>query len=163
MRGFCPQPVLQSFIMKTILAPIDFSRVSDAVVKAAVNLARAVNGRLVLLHIVVPPVITSEYGAVLANIQEIIATSEASSRLQLQSYKKRLQKTGLTVSIALQTGVPVSLILDQARKSRATYIVMGSHGHSALYDLLAGSTATGVVKHSPCPVVMVPPVKNKTK
>ncbi|MCF7761912.1 MAG: universal stress protein [Cephaloticoccus sp.] len=148
--------------MKTILAPIDFSAVSDAVVKAAVNLARAINGRLVLLHIVQPPVITSEYGAVLANIQEIVATSEATARRQLLSQKKRLQRNGLKVGIALLTGGPVPLILEQAGKSRATYIVMGSHGHSALYDLLAGSTATGVVKQSPCPVVIVPPAKKKS-
>ena len=40
---------------------------------------------------------------------------------------------------------------------------MGSHGHTALYDLLAGSTATGVIKRAPCPVVIMPPVKKKKK
>jgi nucleotide-binding universal stress UspA family protein len=147
--------------MKTILAPIDFSPVSDHVLKAAVNLARAINGRLLLLHVVVPPVITSEYGAVLANIQEIITVSEATSRKQLLQHKKRLQQSGLNVGIVLKTGAPGPLILDQARKSRAAYIVMGSHGHSALYDLLAGSTATGVVKQALCPVVIVPPMPKK--
>ena len=48
-------------------------------------------------------------------------------------------------------------IIEQAQKSRAAYIVMGSHGHSALYDLLAGSTTTGVLKRSTCPVLIVPP------
>ena len=92
--------------MKTILAPIDFSPVSDHVLKAAVNLARAINGRLLLLHVVVPPVITSEYGAVLANIQEIINVSEATSRKQLLQHKKRLQQSGLNVGIVLKTGAP---------------------------------------------------------
>jgi universal stress protein A len=35
--------------------------------------------------------------------------------------------------------------------------VLGSHGHTAFYDLLVGSTAAGVLKHAPCPVVVVPP------
>ena len=96
-----------------------------------------------------------------SNIQEIINVSEATSRKQLLQHKKRLQQSGLNVGIVLKTGVPVPIILDRARKSRAAYIVMGSHGHSALYDLLAGSTATGVVKQSPCPVVIVPPMPKK--
>jgi nucleotide-binding universal stress UspA family protein len=148
--------------MKTILAPIDFSKISDPVVKAAANLAKSINGRLILFHVVQPPVITSEYGAVLANIQEIIAISESSSQKQLARRQKRLQAAGLKVAVAQVTGIPVTSIVDQARKSRASYIVMGSHGHSALYDLLAGSTATGVIKRAPCPVLVVPPSTKKS-
>ena len=40
--------------MKTILAPIDFSGVSDAVVNEAATLARALNGRVVLLTVIQP-------------------------------------------------------------------------------------------------------------
>lgn len=147
--------------MKTILAPIDFSGVSDAVVKYAVNLTQAVGGRLVLLHVVQPPIITSEYGAVMANIQEIVAVSEKTARKQLDRHRTRLLKTGLKVSVAQITGAPVLNILEQATKRRAAYIVMGSHGHSALYDLLAGSTTTGVLRRSPCPVLVVPPPPKK--
>lgn len=148
-------------VMKTILAPIDFSKVSDQVVKAAVNLASAVNGRLVLLHIVQPPVITSEYGAVLANVQEIVAISEKTSQKELVRRQKRLNDKGLKVAIAQATGAPVTGILEQAKKSKASYIVIGSHGHSALYDLLAGSTATGIIRRAPCPVLVVPPKSTK--
>lgn len=145
--------------MKTILTPIDFSGVSDAVIKAAVTLTQAVGGRLVLLHVVQPPVITSEYGAVMANVQEIVAVSERSSRIHLERHKRRLLKAGLNVSVSQATGTPVTIIVEQATKRRAAYVVMGSHGHSALYDLLAGSTTSGVLKRSPCPVLVVPPTK----
>ena len=149
--------------MKTVLTPLDFSNVSDAVLKGAVNLARTIEGRLVLFHVIQPPVITSEYGAVLSNVREIIAVNEQTSLTQLERHQKKLQATGLKVSIAQATGGPVALILEQAKKSRASYIVMGSHGHTALYDLLAGSTATGVIKRAPCPVVIMPPEKKKKK
>ena len=55
------------------------------------------------------------------------------------------------------TGSAVSAIVAKASEIDATYIVMGSHGHTALYDLLVGSTTHGVLKSSPCPVVIVPP------
>ena len=148
--------------MKTILAPIDFSKISDPVVKAAANLALSIDGRLILFHVVQPPIITSEYGAVLANVQEIIAISVSASTKQLLRRQKRLQASGLKVSVAQVTGIPVTSIIEQARKSRAAYIVIGSHGHSALYDLLAGSTATGVIKRAPCPVLVVPPAGKKS-
>jgi nucleotide-binding universal stress UspA family protein len=149
--------------MKTILAPIDFSPASNRVIKAAVNLTRAMNGRLVLLHVVQLPVITSEYGAVMANFQEIIAVSEKSSRRLMARHQQRLAKSGLKARVALVTGAPALSILEHARKTRAAYLVMGSHGHSALFDLLAGSTTTGVLRRSPCPVLVVPPAGKKSR
>jgi len=147
--------------MKTVLTPLDFSNISGGVLKAAVNLVRAIEGRLVLFHVIQPPVITSEYGAVLSNVHELVAINEQTSLKQLKSHQKKLKATGLKVSIAQATGGPVVHILEQAKKSRASYIVMGSHGHTALYDLFAGSTATGVIKRAPCPVIVVPPAKKK--
>jgi nucleotide-binding universal stress UspA family protein len=58
-------------------------------------------------------------------------------------------------------GAPIGLIVEQAKKLEADYIVMGSHGHSAFYDLLVGSTTHGVLKRAKCPVVIVPPQKAK--
>lgn len=149
--------------MKTILVPLDFSVVSNAVLKEAVSFAQSINGHLVLMHVVQPPVITSEYGAVMSSVQAIIAVNEETAATQLAAKKKQLTAKGLKVSIAQAVGSPVTHILEQAKKSRASYIVIGSHGHTALYDLLAGSTATGVIKRAPCPVLVVPPSKQKSK
>ena len=44
----------------------------------------------------------------------------------------------------------------------ADYIVMGSHGHTPLYDLLVGTTTHGVLKNARCPVVIVPARPKKT-
>ena len=148
-------------VMKTIITPVDFSDVSARVVKAAVELTRAVNGRLVLLHVVQPPIITSEYGAVMSNIQEIVAISEKTAARQLQRLERRLKAGGTKVTTVLLTGGPVAHILEQATKLRAAYIVMGSHGRSALFELFAGSTTTGVMKKAPCAVVVVPPARKK--
>jgi len=40
-------------------------------------------------------------------------------------------------------------------------IVMGSHGHGALYELLVGSITQGVLKAAKCPVVVVPAAGKK--
>ncbi|MSU70996.1 MAG: universal stress protein [Opitutus sp.] len=53
-------------------------------------------------------------------------------------------------------GSPVPEIIEQAQQLAADYIVIGSHGHTALHDLLAGGTASGVLKRATCPVVIIP-------
>jgi len=34
--------------------------------------------------------------------------------------------------------------------------VLGSHGHTAFYDLLVGSTTHGILLRAKCPVLIVP-------
>jgi nucleotide-binding universal stress UspA family protein len=47
-------------------------------------------------------------------------------------------------------------ILNQADVVNADLIVMGAHGHGAMYNLLVGSATKGVLKHSARPVLLVP-------
>ncbi len=142
--------------MKTILTPIDFSRGSQQVVDRAAALARAFKGRVVLLHVTQPPVITSDYGLMLENIAQITAVAKKAAAEQLARASKDLENKTIEVEVILLVGTPVTLILEQAKKLAADYIVLGSHGHTAFYDLLIGSTASGVLKNAPCPVIIVP-------
>jgi nucleotide-binding universal stress UspA family protein len=145
--------------MKTVLAPIDSSAAASDVVSAAGELARALNARVILLTIVQPPVFTAEYTAVLENVAELTAIGERTAEKHLGKWNEILTAQGLSVETAQFVGAPVLHIIEQADKYDADYIVMGSHGHTAFYDLLVGSTTHGVLKRTRCPVVIVPPKK----
>jgi nucleotide-binding universal stress UspA family protein len=151
--------------MKTILAPIDFSTATEGVIEAACSLARAHEGRVILLHIVQPPVITSDYGLALENFQEVIAISEKHSTKHLGELSEtlRARHPEITVETQQTSGPPIPEILDAANKAGAAYIVMGSHGHNAFYDLLVGTTTHGVLRKATCPVVIVPPPQRAKK
>ena len=142
--------------MKTILVPVDFSRVTAAVVEQASDLARALPARVVLLTVIQPPIIISEYGPLLGNIVEITAAGEKHAAKQLARLEERLAGAFVKAESLQLNGSPIRLIVDQAKKLEADYIVMGSHGHTALYDLLVGSTTHGVLMRATCPVVIVP-------
>ena len=43
-----------------------------------------------------------------------------------------------------------------ARETGADLVIMGSHGHGALYHLFTGSVVTGVLRRIDCPVLVVP-------
>jgi nucleotide-binding universal stress UspA family protein len=141
--------------MKTILVPVDFSAVSAAVVAEAASLARALDGRIVLLSVVQLPVVYTEYAA-LMNVTEIAAAGEKNAARELDRLEGELKNQFIKTETVQVTGAPVAHILEQAQKTNADYIVMGSHGHTALYDLLVGSTTHGVLMRARCPVVIVP-------
>lgn len=49
-------------------------------------------------------------------------------------------------------------ITEFAKKEKADYIAMATHGRSGLRRLLLGSVAEQVIRHSHVPVVLYPPV-----
>jgi nucleotide-binding universal stress UspA family protein len=142
--------------MKTILVPVDFSPVTDAVVTTATELARELSGRVVLLNVIQPPVILAEYAPLMEGIAEITAAGEKNASRELAKLEQKLADKYVSAESVVVTGAPGPAILAQADESSADYIVLGSHGHTALYDLLVGSTAHLVLLKAKCPVVIVP-------
>ncbi|MFZ9745908.1 MAG: universal stress protein [Opitutaceae bacterium] len=142
--------------MKTILAPVDFSAASEAVLTQAIELARALGGRVMLITVIQPPVITNEYAALMENLAEVMAAGERNAARRLAELEQRVRAAQVPVETVQLNGPPVRMILDQAARVAADYVVMGSHGHTALYDLLVGSTTHGVLLRAPCPVVITP-------
>ena len=89
--------------------------------------------------------------------------TETAARKQVEHLEKLVTKTGVPVSSELVNGFAAGHILELARRLRASYIVLGSHGHTAVYDLLFGSTTHAVLRKAPCPVLVVPPSLKKKK
>jgi len=143
--------------MKTILAPVDFSEVTERVVEEAVRLAAAFGGYVFLLHVSRPPAAVFDYPIDVGMVADVTAAIEKSADEQLAILAGQLQSRGTAVQSLRVNGWPTTDILEQAKTLRADYIVLGSHGHTAFYDLVAGSTASAVIRKSLCPVLIVPP------
>lgn len=144
--------------MKTLLVPIDFSAQTRLVVSEAVALALPGRARIVLVHVLQSPDVIADYGTAGSYLIPVLETMGRDAARQLASWKKRIESKGLAVSTEQLSGAArPKLIADLARRIGADYIVMGSHGHTAFYDVIAGSTTSSVLKLAPCPVVIVPP------
>ncbi len=50
---------------------------------------------------------------------------------------------------------PGGMIADLARRSRASMIIMGSHGRTGLQRLMLGSIAERTLRYAKCPVLIV--------
>ena len=53
-------------------------------------------------------------------------------------------------------GRPENEIVARANATHADLIVMGTHGRSGLAHALLGSVAERVVRHTSCPVLIIP-------
>lgn len=147
--------------MKTLLVPLDTSSVAEKVLAAAGALARSLDARLVLLHVIEPVATYVPVGAGM----DVIATPPPpdvddgqvdGSKVRLEALAAPLRAAGLDVACEALIGLAVDEILELAESVGADFIVLGSHGHGALYHLFSGSVVTGILKRSECPVVVVP-------
>ncbi len=146
--------------MQTLLVPLDASASTAKVLNHAEGLARALPARVVLLHVVEPVATYVPVGAamdVIATAPPPIEEGETEGAKQrIEQLAAPLRSKGIDVACEAVLGLAVDEIIEQAKTLAADYIVLGSHGHGALYHLFSGSVVTGVLKHSPCPVIVVP-------
>ncbi len=145
--------------MKTILVPLDFSDVSAAVVHEAAGLAKALPAKLVLLHAVAmnpyPPEFLAEGGfAALPISQEECAKQLGLASDRLSAYAAT-HGIGGDADLEVRAGHPIDVILEEAKSRNADMIVIGSHGHGALYHLLLGGVASQILHDAACPVLVV--------
>lgn len=142
--------------MNTILVPVDFSDVSSRVVETARQLAGAFCSRIVLLHVAEPEpdFVGFEPGPI--TVRQSVAKDFKVEHHKLEDLKAAAAQGGGEVQALHIQGPSVEKILHEAGEQQASWIVMGSHGHGALYELLVGSVTHGVMKGAKCPVVVVP-------
>jgi len=64
-------------------------------------------------------------------------------------------QTFATGEILIRDGAPAEVIIETAKKQNCDLIIMGTRGHGVIADVLIGSTARWVTRHSPIPVLVI--------
>lgn len=137
-------------LWKTILAPTDFSKPSRNAVATAARLAEQGGANIILLHMIhLPASGAIEAGMNMDEVVRLARESLADIAGEIPSARVREK----LVRLGPQGTVPG--IIDAAREFSADLIVIATHGHSRLERVLLGSTAEKVVRHAPCPVLVV--------
>ena len=65
------------------------------------------------------------------------------------------EKQGLRVNFVNKIGSAAEVISDMAKKGEYTLLVLGSHGHGTLGNLVMGSVATKVLANCTTPVLLI--------
>jgi nucleotide-binding universal stress UspA family protein len=141
--------------VKKILAPVDFSDMSEEALSYATGLAADLGSKVVLLHAIEPIVFANAaLGPGLA-IPHLLEEQRQAAVETLDKLVARLRKRKVDVTGAVVTGAPYDAIVNAAKSKKCDLIVMGTHGRSGLGHLLLGSTAEKVVRLAECPVLTI--------
>jgi nucleotide-binding universal stress UspA family protein len=142
---------------KKLLVPVDGSVPSMLGLKEAIKLAKSHGSELQLVHVVNELILTdAETPAIY--MDKVADSLRAKGKAILDDAARVVRDHALepqTVLLESIGGRAADLIVEQAKKSNAELIVMGTHGRRGLRRLTLGSDAELVVRSSPVPVLLV--------
>ena len=130
-----------------LLVPTDFSEVCDKAVKHAVEMAKFLNFKVVLLH-----VINKETKSALKKENQ---TENAINEKLKQIASSYNATSGVVVEYLAKEGSIFSSISEVADELGANFIILGTHGKVGIQQHLLGSYALKVITSSKCPTIVV--------
>jgi len=139
-----------------ILVCIDLSDSTEEILKTIETLCQPPNAKVWLLHNAMPEPDSIEFKVDPIEARESLAKKFHLQHQQLQELAEQIRKSGVDASALLVHGKTVDTILRQATNLDIDLIVVGSHGHSEMYQLLVGSITKGVLHRSNKPVLVIP-------
>jgi nucleotide-binding universal stress UspA family protein len=142
--------------MTCVLSCVDFSDVSDRVIEASAKLSQALGIELVVLHVAAPEPDFVGYGVGPQTVRDQVAGHLREHHRALDARVSALVAAGVQARALMVQGVTAAGILQHAVRLPAELVVLGSHGHSKLRELLLGSVTQEVLRHATVPVVVVP-------
>jgi len=150
-----PQKAPRS-VVPHVLVCVDFSTLTDPVVEQAIVIARGLGAEVRLLHVGAPDPDFVGYGAGPATVRDDVARALRHEHRSLDRLIARFDAEKVVAKPLMVQGPTVATILDQADHFAADLLILGSHGHGALFHLLAGSVTQGVLHGAHRPVLVVP-------
>ena len=138
--------------MDTIVVGLDSSPLAPRVLAEAVELAQRFGARLVAVRGVGLPM-EVPHEALGIRPDELATRLRDAGHAQLTTLVAAVPKD-VPTQVEAHFGTPWQSIIEIADREKARFVVVGSHGHGAM-DRLLGTTATRVVHHATCTVVVV--------
>jgi nucleotide-binding universal stress UspA family protein len=140
---------------RRIMVTTDFSEGTSDAVSYAFSVAQENESKLTLLHVVNDLAVNITGNDRASLINEV--------RKQLEGMVPAEVRNWCDVETRVETGVPYRIIKRVLEDERIDLLVMNIHGKGMLDRALLGSNAERVVRAAGCPVMLIPPLKKKSK
>ena len=140
--------------IQTILAAVDFSPHSEAVIDAAVLLAKRFGAKIRLVHAYdIPIPLVSPYEVAIP--EPYLEETRRIAAEKLATLVDRVAGQGVAADSILTEVPAAAAIVRAAAETKADLVVIGTHGHTGLKHLLLGSVAERTVRSAGCSVFVV--------
>ena len=144
--------------MKKILIAIDYDQTAQKVAEKGFSLAKAMNAKITLLHVISKPVLY--YNSYMATVPlQIKNESELNAASQKFLDKTKNDLGDETIQTLIKEGDTAESIMESAKELKADIIVIGTHSRKWLENILMGSVAENVLKHTNLPLFIIPTKK----
>jgi len=139
-----------------MLVPLDFSDVTARVLAEAARLAQSLDMAVTLVHVAQTESDFVGFEVGPKYIRDDMAEDLREDHAKLHDAQQALAAKGLDVTAMMVPGAPAEKLVEEMARLAPGLVVIGSHGHGALHQLLAGSACQAVLKRATCPVLVVP-------
>ena len=139
-----------------ILLATDGSEEAELAALRALDIAEKTDSELHVVHVGVLPRFLESYPGTLGYERRLYEQIEEESRERLRELSWRVKVAGGTVAgTHLRMGKVDLEIVGLAKELGADLIVMGCRGHRGIRRAIEGSISDAVIRHAPCPVLVV--------
>lgn len=143
-----PPPRVDKLLLAT-----DLSEASSSATEQAFDLASRLGASLLVVSVIDPGSLILPGGRFHSRVDQVRERREAIA----QALVERGRAEGIAVSFLVWDGDPGDMIVAAAEAEHADMVIVGSHGRGAVGRLFLGSVSEHVVRHAPCPVLVVRP------
>jgi manganese transport protein len=133
--------------IKRIAVTVDFSPSDNKAINKALQLGDK-NSTLILIHIL-------ESTNAMVYGEDSFDFEREEDYQKLKKYQQELETQNITTEIQLGFGIPKIAIPKLLIKNNCDIIIMGTHGHRTIKDILLGSTIESVRHEIKIPLVLV--------
>ena len=142
---------------KRLLIAVKANDLDARLIETAVSLARVFDATLHVLHVGAPEPEFVGYKVGPWNVRDDVASHLREEHRAIQLLRDRLEAAGCSVGkIRMVQGAIAEAIVKEAIRLETEMILLGYRQHSGLHHLIQGDVTEEVVKHSPCPVLVIP-------
>ena len=142
-----------------IMVAVDFSDFSMTAAQYAARLAKDVKADLVLTHVYnqrdVEMMNTVATRVPEFSVKKYVDEHIKEKKERLQAMSKKLARDGVAVETHVRIGVPFDALLQEIEEKKPDLLVMGAKGRSNVVDMILGSCAQKMFRHSPVPLLSI--------
>jgi nucleotide-binding universal stress UspA family protein len=139
-----------------ILLATDGSEEAELAALRAVDLAERTDSGLHVVHVGVVPIFLESDPGTCGYDGKLYEQIEEESRELLRKLSWRMKVAGgIVAGTHLRIGAVDLEIVGLAKELGADLIVMGCRGHRGIRRVIEGSISDAVIRHAPCPVLVV--------
>lgn len=140
----------------TILVATDFSTSAAHATDMAIDYARTLGSRIILLHAFDVPIPAPTISGTYTLPDGLVSEIQSAARERVETAAAEVSGTGVACEgLALQMPAAAAIV-STAVDRHADLIVMGTRGLTGIRHLALGSVADRVVRTATCPVLTVP-------